>query len=109
MLENYERYFLNPKMQEYFQETKLYTLQLEVTTRCLQMCTYCYTRYDIPEIQDMPLNILKTIIEDAGEMEIEKIEWLGGDVLLYPHWQEAMDLATEHGIINNIWTEIGRA
>ncbi|MFX0067421.1 MAG: radical SAM/SPASM domain-containing protein [Candidatus Hermodarchaeota archaeon] len=104
MLENYEEYFLNPTMKEYFHEARLYTLQLEVTTRCPQNCIYCYTRYDVPQLQDMSLSTLKNIIEDAGEMEVVKIEWLGGDVLLYPHWRELMDLATEHGIINNIWT-----
>lgn len=104
MLKDYESYFLNPKMQDYFQQTKLYTLQLEITSRCPQKCIYCYTRYDVPKVREMPLNVLKGIIEDAGEMEVEKIEWLGGDALLYPHWSEMMDLATEHGIINNIWT-----
>ncbi len=47
---------------------------------------------------------IKKIIKTGAELEIRKIDWLGGDPLLRPDWPNLMNYANEMGLINNVWT-----
>jgi len=103
LLKDYEGYFLNKEMIAYFEDYKLYTLQLEINQICQQNCIYCYAR----ESRGKEMNpvFIKSILDDAAKMEVRKIEWLGGDCLLHSSWEELMAYAKyEHELINNIWT-----
>lgn len=103
MLKDYEGYFLNKEMTAYFEDYKLYTLQLEINQVCQQNCIYCYARESRGE--EMSPDFIKSILDEAAEMKVRKIEWLGGDCLLHSSWEELMAYAKyEHGLINNIWT-----
>jgi len=87
----------------YFEDYKLYTLQLEINQICQQNCIYCYARESRGE--EMNPDFIKSILDEAAEMEVRKIEWLGGDCLLHSSWEELMAYAKyEYKIINNIWT-----
>ncbi|MFX0182223.1 MAG: radical SAM protein, partial [Candidatus Hodarchaeota archaeon] len=103
MLTDFEGYFLNPEMKNYFDDFKLYTLQIEINQICQQNCIYCYARESRGE--EMSTDLIKSILDDASKMEVRKIEWLGGDCLLHSSWEELMSYAKyKHGFINNIWT-----
>ena len=103
MLKDYEGYFLNKEMKTYFEEFKLYTLQLEINQVCQQNCIYCYAHESRGE--EMTTDFIKVILDDASKMEVRKIEWLGGDCLLHSSWEELMEYAKyEHELVNNIWT-----
>ncbi|UCG00740.1 MAG: radical SAM protein [Candidatus Heimdallarchaeota archaeon] len=103
MLKDFEGYFLNKEMKAYFEDYKLYTLQIEINQNCQQNCIYCYARESRGE--EMNPDFIKSILDAAAEMEVRKIEWLGGDCLLHSSWEELMAYAKcEHQLINNIWT-----
>ncbi|MFX1517909.1 MAG: radical SAM protein, partial [Promethearchaeota archaeon] len=103
MLKDYEGYFLNKEMKIYFEGYKLFTLQIEINQICQQNCIYCYARDSRGE--EMNPEFIKSILDDAAEMKVRKIEWLGGDCLLHSSWEELMAYAKyEHELINNIWT-----
>ena len=90
-------------MKTYFEDYKLYTLQIEINQICQQNCIYCYARESRGE--EMNPDFIKSILDDAAEMKVRKIEWLGGDCLLHSSWREIMAYAKyEHELINNVWT-----
>ncbi len=90
-------------MKTYFEDFKLYTLQIEINQICQQNCIYCYAHESWGE--EMDRDFVKNILDDAAEMETRKIEWLGGDCLLHSSWEELMAYAKyQHKLINNIWT-----
>ncbi len=90
-------------MRAYFEDYKLYTLQIEVNQVCHQNCIYCYARESRGE--EMKTDFVKSILDDAAEIKVRKIEWLGGDCLLHTSWKELMAYAKyDHNLINNIWT-----
>ncbi|MFX0124165.1 MAG: radical SAM/SPASM domain-containing protein [Candidatus Hodarchaeota archaeon] len=103
MLKDFEGYFLNKEMKEYFEDYKLYTLQIEINQICQQNCIYCYARESRGE--EIKPDFIRRILDDSAEMEVRKIEWLGGDCLLHSSWEDLMAYAKyEYGLINNIWT-----
>ncbi|MFX0174474.1 MAG: radical SAM/SPASM domain-containing protein [Candidatus Hodarchaeota archaeon] len=103
MLRDFEGYFLNEEMKAYFEDSKLYTLQIEINQICQQNCIYCYAQES--QGKELDTDFVKNILDDAAEMEVRKIEWLGGDCLLHSSWEELMAYAKyQRKLINNIWT-----
>jgi radical SAM protein with 4Fe4S-binding SPASM domain len=88
----------------YFEENKVYTLQIESNLACEQGCLYCYasSNYDIEK--ELDSEIVKEVLRSAWDMEIKAVDWLGGDPLLRENWHELMEYAKELGLKNNIWT-----
>ncbi|MFX0115906.1 MAG: radical SAM/SPASM domain-containing protein [Candidatus Hodarchaeota archaeon] len=103
MLRDYQGYFVSPEMQRYYQEKRLFSLQLEITPICNQECRFCYTHGTL-RAQMMPNAFLRRILDDASSMSVRKIEWLGGDPLTRDDWFELMDYSKKLDLINNIWT-----
>ena len=71
-------------MKEYFAEHKLYTLQVEINVQCGQACKFCYVRETVPKETILSKEFVYDVIQQAGEMGVKKIEWLGGDPLRHP-------------------------
>jgi radical SAM protein with 4Fe4S-binding SPASM domain len=88
----------------YFEENKVYTIQIESNLACEQGCLYCYasSKYDIKK--ELDTEIIKSVLDSASEMEIRAVDWIGGDPLLRDNWYELMKYAMELGLRNNIWT-----
>lgn len=89
---------------EYFDKGLIYTVQIELTMKCGQGCAYCYvsSRPDSP--QGLPTPVIKNIVDEAADIKVRCIDWLGGDPLVRPDWYELMQYAQKKGIINNIWS-----
>jgi radical SAM protein with 4Fe4S-binding SPASM domain len=89
---------------KYFNEGLIYTLQIEMTLKCSQGCSYCYVESTpiSPELLDT--QEINFIIDEAAEIKVRCIDWLGGDPLVRSDWYELMSYAQEKGLINNIWT-----
>jgi radical SAM protein with 4Fe4S-binding SPASM domain len=89
---------------EYFDKGLIYTLQIELTMKCLQGCTYCYASSTPRSNHGLSTTAILSILDDAAEINIRCIDWLGGDPLTRPDWFEIMKSAKENGLINNIWS-----
>ena len=97
-------YFFNETMKQYFNKEKLYSLQLEITAECAQNCQFCYVRNTVPKGTRLEEDFIASVLRQAAEMEVEVIEWLGGDPVRHPSFEKILDLSTELGFKNNIWT-----
>jgi radical SAM protein with 4Fe4S-binding SPASM domain len=97
----------HPDYQElirYFEENKVYTIQIESNLACEQGCLYCYASSDYDKEKEMDTEIVKRVLNNALEMGIKAVDWLGGDPLLRNDWYELMTYAMKLGLKNNIWT-----
>jgi radical SAM protein with 4Fe4S-binding SPASM domain len=89
---------------KYFNQEKIYAIQIEVNLSCEQGCLYCYATPEDSSMREMPQNDVINIIDSAASMDVKAIDWLGGDPLLRKDWHELMKYANKKGLTNNIWT-----
>jgi radical SAM protein with 4Fe4S-binding SPASM domain len=89
---------------KYFEECKVYTVQIESNLACPQGCLYCYASDDNAPMKVLPREDILKIIDSATKMEVRAIDWLGGDPLLRSDWYELMKYAVSNNLKNNIWT-----
>lgn len=89
---------------EYFEEGKVYSIQIESNLDCDQQCKYCYVSSASSQTEEMPKDDIFSIFDSAVEMEVKNIDWIGGDPLIREDWYELMQYAEKKGLKNNIWT-----
>lgn len=89
---------------KYFEENKVYTVQIESNLTCQQGCRYCYASSADVHMKELPTQNIMDILDSAASMEVRAIDWLGGDPLLRSDWYELMRYAMDKGLNNNIWT-----
>lgn len=89
---------------KYFEECKVYSVQIESTLTCQQGCLYCYASSRNAPVQELPGEDIIAVLDSAARMEVRAIDWLGGDPLLRSDWFELMMYAKDMGLRNNIWT-----
>jgi radical SAM protein with 4Fe4S-binding SPASM domain len=89
---------------QYYNEGKIFILQIESTLKCPQLCNYCYvgSKPDSPE--GMTSEKIKELLDSASHLKVKMIDWLGGDPLVRSDWYELCKYASNLGFINNIWT-----
>lgn len=92
------------EQKRYFEEKRLYALQIESTDACHQGCIYCYAGSTPQETRGLTSEEIRGLLDDAAALEIRAIDWLGGDPLVRPDWYGLMKYAQSLGIINNVWT-----
>jgi radical SAM protein with 4Fe4S-binding SPASM domain len=92
------------EQKRYFEERRLYALQIETTDACQQGCIYCYADSTPREHHGLTSHEIRSLLDDAAALEIRAIDWLGGDPLVRPDWYELMQYARSLGLINNVWT-----
>jgi radical SAM protein with 4Fe4S-binding SPASM domain len=89
---------------EYYNEGKIFILQIESTLRCPQLCSYCYAGSTPDSAHGMNSFKIRELLDTAAKLEIRMIDWLGGDPLVRNDWYELCKYASKKGLINNIWT-----
>jgi MoaA/NifB/PqqE/SkfB family radical SAM enzyme len=92
------------EQKRYFEEKRLYALQIESTDACHQGCIYCYAGSVPQETRGLTSEEIRGLLEDAVAIEIRAVDWLGGDPLVRSDWYELMAYAQSLGLINNVWT-----
>ena len=92
------------EQKRYFEQKRLYALQIETTDACHQGCIYCYAGSTPHESRGLTSDEIRSVLRDAAALEIRAIDWLGGDPLTRPDWYELMQYALSLGMINNVWT-----
>ena len=88
----------------YFQENKLYSIQIESNLSCPQGCLFCYASLENPPTEELPKKDITEILEAAVRLNVKTIDWLGGDPLARKDWVALMKKAVALGLTNNIWT-----
>lgn len=98
---------LHPAYEEqvaYFNENKVYAIQIETNLACEQGCLYCYASNGSSPRKEMPKPDVMSVLAAAKQLEVRAIDWLGGDPLLRGDWYGLMIEAKRIGLANNIWT-----
>lgn len=89
---------------QYYEEGKVFILQIESTLKCPQMCNYCYAGSLPDSPEGLASEQIKSLLDSAAKLKVRMIDWLGGDPLVRKDWFELCNYATDLGLINNIWT-----
>jgi radical SAM protein with 4Fe4S-binding SPASM domain len=89
---------------EYYEQGKVYTVQIESNLACQQGCRYCYASADDQPFRELPRKAVVAVLESAAKMGVRAIDWLGGDPLLRNDWYDLMAYAKSLHLANNIWT-----
>ena len=72
-------------------------IQFIMTEKCATDCSYCYMdrSYNVDK-NLMPWSRIKEMIEEINSFKIATIDLLGGDIFLYEHFWNVMDLLAEY-------------
>ena len=83
----------------------LLSLELELSHVCNLRCIYCYASAGMPLENELSLDEIKDIIDQAVRLGTRKIVILGGgEPLLYPHLFEVIDYILARGVKADIFT-----
>jgi MoaA/NifB/PqqE/SkfB family radical SAM enzyme len=74
-------------------------MEIELTTKCAASCKFCCASSTSARTEEMPLEDVKRLVEEAHELGIKALTWMGGDPHIYPHIRELFELATDLGIV----------
>ena len=65
-----------------YENDSFYSLQLEVGDKCYQGCSYCYMNAVEITNNELSDEQILHLIQEAKDLGITAIEWLGGEPLL---------------------------
>ncbi len=88
----------------YYEEGKVFILQIESTLQCPQLCNYCYAGSTPQSPQGLSSVTIRQLLDAAAALNVKMIDWLGGDPLMRKDWEDLCHYASNLGLINNIWT-----
>ncbi len=74
-----------------------FTLVFMVNNTCATDCVYCYADKSV-KATPIAFERLKTIVEEARELNVTKFAVVGGEVLLYKQWKELFRLLQENNL-----------
>lgn len=89
---------------QYYEEGKVFILQIESTLKCPQLCNYCYAGSRPYSPEGLSSEKIRKLLRSAKKLDVKMIDWLGGDPLVRKDWYELCQYALDLGLINNIWT-----
>ncbi|MBI5118448.1 radical SAM protein [Candidatus Poribacteria bacterium] len=84
---------------EQVEQLKPAQMELELTTKCAASCRFCCASSTSARTEEMPLESVKRVIEEAHDLGVKAVTWMGGDPQLYPHIRDLFELATNLGIV----------
>ena len=80
-------------------------IRIKPTNRCNHNCSYCHYRNaylnlnEYNPYDEIPREKMMEIIEDMSDMGVKAVTFSGGgEPLLYPYIEEAMEKIVDHGI-----------
>lgn len=87
------------------EESGLLSIELEFTRKCNLRCLYCYSSAGAPAENELSMDELKNVVDQAKEMGAKKIILLGGgEPLLYDGLEEIIKYINSIGLQQIIFT-----
>ncbi|MFI1017461.1 radical SAM protein [Streptomyces sp. NPDC020965] len=83
------------------------TLELEITGKCQLTCTHCLSASG-PRASHgaMSPEDWRTVIRDAASLGIPRIQLIGGEPTVHPHWREFAELALSLGLSVQVYSNL---
>ena len=97
-------FFVDRPLVDYVNQVKPYHLEIESTSKCPGSCAYCYSSSLSHSDQVLPTERVLQLIDEAKELGIQLINWLGGDPLYHPDWYRMMSYGAEKGLTQGFCT-----
>lgn len=88
-------------------EKKIQSVNWHVTGKCNYNCKFCYVQNLSSEIKDLGRihSILQTLQSTKNDyLDIQKINFVGGEPFLHPHFYEMLEMADDMGFVTSIVT-----
>ncbi len=84
-------------------------IKIEVTRDCPLACIHCSSNAGVGNTSQLSLEVVLSLIAQAGEMGVESIIFSGGEPLVWPWLYEAVNECVNHGMRCSIYsTGIGQ-
>ncbi|KPC67286.1 radical SAM protein, partial [Streptomyces sp. NRRL WC-3753] len=84
-------------------------LELEITGKCQLTCTHCLTESSPGADHGMMTEAdWRSVIIDAALLGISKVQIIGGEPTVHPHWAEFVELALSLGREVEIYSNLYR-
>lgn len=82
------------------QTERVFTMNLELTTRCPLLCPFCYCTLN--NGRDLPLEKALYWIHEAKKAKIAMVSLSGGETLCYPHLEDVIRESSQSGLEVNV-------
>jgi len=81
-------------------------IKIEVTDLCYRNCIHCSTQAvtNEPKHQELSIEKVKTIIEEAAKMNFSSVVFTGGEATLWSSLKEAIQYAKDQGLKTKLYT-----
>ncbi|MBD3388972.1 MAG: radical SAM protein [Candidatus Altiarchaeales archaeon] len=89
---------------KYFNEGKLYTVEIGLTSFCDGGCNYCYAESTPENVKQLSDEKIFEIIDDLVELDVKQVNWGGGEPLARDNWYEIMSYSKYKGLTNLLMT-----
>ncbi len=66
-------------------------IEVDLTNACNLQCIHCYNESSPKNKYELPLFLVKKIIDEAAKIEVFSISLMGGEPLLYPYFFDVAD------------------
>ncbi len=88
-------------------KNKIQSVNWHITGKCNYKCKFCYVQKLSSEIKDLTVasDILHRIRDTkTDQLDITKINFVGGEPFLHPHFYEMLEMAHDMGFVTSIVT-----
>lgn len=96
------RLWASPERKEALEKNTAYHLGVEITSKCLGSCNYCFSSSNAAGDITIPTERLLRLVDESKEIGIKMVFWYGGETLLHPDWYKILDYARQKGLGNFI-------
>lgn len=80
------------------------TLNFHVIEQCNMACRFCFAKYRIRRADHLSVEGAREVITQAAELGIEKVNFAGGEPLLYPHLGDLLTHTSALGLTTSLVT-----
>ena len=76
----------------------------ELTKRCNMNCVHCDSRMNVPAEEELSIDECLKVAEDLIQLGNQKTTFIGGEIFLYPGWEQIARFLSDNGVAVNIIT-----
>jgi MoaA/NifB/PqqE/SkfB family radical SAM enzyme len=90
--------FTSASKAEALNEKRLIQVDIELTSNCFGSCVYCFSSSEGHREITIPKERAFALVDEAKELGIRQIHWIGGEPLLHPHWYDIVKYTLDSGL-----------